>query len=132
LRLTVTFARTRTANGNLYNEPRAAIEITVSIARIDPQRATLVTSGPAASVTAGQAGKRLSLGETLPRAYSAAMKRSEGSSLQRIPAIGKRKDEKGATRFESRRHRPELAGRTGALVARQTNHRHNHTGHSRL
>src|SRR5204862_7841310 len=45
-------------NGNLYNEPRAAIEINcIDCHGTSRQRATLMTSGPAAPIAAGQAGK---------------------------------------------------------------------------
>src|SRR3989440_985307 len=55
-------------NGNLYNEPRAAVEITcVDCHGSIRQKATLLTSGPAAPVAPGQAGKPPVTGRNLTR-----------------------------------------------------------------
>ena len=55
-------------NGNLYNEPRAAVEIScVDCHGSIRQKATLLTSGPAAPVAPGQAGKPPVTGRNLTR-----------------------------------------------------------------
>lgn len=58
-------------DGNLYNEPRAAIEIACEDCHGSIRaRATLLTSGPAAPVTAAQAGKPQAVGRNLTRGLS--------------------------------------------------------------
>ena len=58
-------------DGNLYNEPRAAIEIACEDCHGSIRaRATLFTSGPAALVTAAQAGKPQTVGRNLTRGLS--------------------------------------------------------------
>jgi hypothetical protein len=55
-------------DGNLYNEPRAAVEITcIDCHGSIRQKATLMTSGPAAPVAAAQAGKPAVTGRNLTR-----------------------------------------------------------------
>lgn len=83
-------------NGNLYNEPRAAIEITcVDCHGSIRQRATLITSGPAAPVAVGQAGKAPVVGRNLARI---SVRDETGAKLplfQRVARDRKRKDEAG-------------------------------------
>lgn len=58
-------------DGNLYNEPRAAIEINcIDCHGSIRQRATLLTSGPAAPVAAAQAGKPPVVGRNLRRGFT--------------------------------------------------------------
>jgi hypothetical protein len=58
-------------NGNLYNEPRAAIEVScIDCHGTIRQRATLLTSGPAAPATAAQAGKPPVVGRNLTRGFT--------------------------------------------------------------
>ena len=84
-------------NGNLYNEPRAAIEIACedchgSISR----KATLLTSGPAAPVSAAAPDKPAVIGRNLTRGLTT---RDESGSkvpvFRRITRDSKRKDEAG-------------------------------------
>ena len=83
-------------DGNLYNEPRAAIEIgCVDCHGSIRQRATLVTSGPAAPVGGGQGG-RATAGRNLTRGFTT---RDESGAkvpvFQRITRDRKKKDETG-------------------------------------
>lgn len=84
-------------NGNLYNEPRAAIEIACEDCHGSiRQRATLFTSGPAAPVTAAQEGKPAVVGRNLLRGFTT--RDAEGSKVpvfRRNPRDSKRKDESG-------------------------------------
>ena len=84
-------------NGNLYNEPRAAIEIScVDCHGTIRGRATLVTSGPAAPVAAGQAGKPPVIGRNLTRGLT--VRDETGAKIpvfQRITRDRKKKDETG-------------------------------------
>src|SRR5712664_2287031 len=84
-------------NGNLYNEPRAAIEIScVDCHGTIRGRATLVTSGPAAPVAAGQAGKPPVVGRNLTRGLT--VRDETGAKIpvfQRITRDRKKKDENG-------------------------------------
>ena len=84
-------------NGNLYNEPRAAIEITcVDCHGSIRQRSTLLTSGPAAPVAAGQAGKPPVVGRNLTRGIS--VRDETGAKIpmfQRQTRDRKKKDENG-------------------------------------
>jgi hypothetical protein len=85
-------------DGNLYNEPRAAIEIACEDCHGSiRQRATLVTSGPAARlVAATEAGKPPAVGRNLFRGFQT--RDAEGAKVpvfRRQPRDGKRKDESG-------------------------------------
>jgi hypothetical protein len=84
-------------DGNLYNEPRAAIEIACEDCHGSIRaRSTLFTSGPAAPVTAAQAGKPPVIGRNLTRGLST---RDESGSkvpvFQRITRDRTRKRENG-------------------------------------
>ena len=89
-------------DGNLYNEPRAAIEIACEDCHgTIKQKATLFTSGPAAAVTTGTAAERRKTqnqplaGQDLTRIR---VRDAEGARIplfQRVTRDRKRKDEKG-------------------------------------
>src|ERR1043165_1167634 len=89
-------------DGNLYNEPRAAIEITCEDCHGSiKQKATLFTSGPAAAVVTGTAAERRKsqnqplAGQDLTRIR---VRDAEGTRIplfQRVTRDRKRKDEKG-------------------------------------
>ncbi|HET6669520.1 MAG TPA: hypothetical protein VFH15_04735 [Pyrinomonadaceae bacterium] len=84
-------------DGNLYNEPRAAIEIgCVDCHGSIRQRATLLTSGPAAPVPAAQAGRTPTAGRNLTRGFT--VRDETGAKIpvfQRITRDRKKKDESG-------------------------------------
>lgn len=84
-------------DGNLYNEPRAAIEINcVDCHGSIRQRATLVTSGPAAPLSGGQAGRPAVAGRNLTRGFT--VRDESGAKVpvfQRITRDRKKKDETG-------------------------------------
>ncbi len=84
-------------DGNLYNEPRAAIEIACEDCHGSiRQRATLLTSGPAAPVAAAQSGRPAVVGRNLLRGFTT--RDAEGSKVpvfRRNPRDSKRKDESG-------------------------------------
>ncbi|MGI8733122.1 MAG: hypothetical protein ACR2LM_07460 [Pyrinomonadaceae bacterium] len=84
-------------DGNLYNEPRAAIEIScVDCHGSIRQRATLLTSGPAAPVTPSQAGRPAGAGRNLTRGFT--VRDESGAKIpvfQRITRDRKKKDETG-------------------------------------
>ena len=90
-------------DGNLYNEPRAAIEITCEDCHgTIKQKATLFTSGPAAAVVTGTAAERRKSqnqplgGQDLTRIR---VRDAEGTRIplfQRVTRDRKRKNEKGA------------------------------------
>ena len=84
-------------DGNLYNEPRAAIEIACEDCHGSiRQRATLFTSGPAAPVAAAQAGKPPVVGRNLSRGFT--VRDADGGKIpvfQRMPRDRKKKDESG-------------------------------------
>ncbi len=89
-------------DGNLYNEPRAAIEIACEDCHgTIKQKATLFTSGPAAALATGTAAERRKsqnqplAGQDLTRIR---VRDAEGSRIplfQRVTRDRKRKDEKG-------------------------------------
>ena len=89
-------------DGNLYNEPRAAIEITCEDCHGSiKQKATLFTSGPAAAVLSGAAAERRKsqnqplTGQDLMRIR---VRDAEGTRIplfQRVTRDRKRKDENG-------------------------------------
>src|SRR6185436_13686313 len=90
-------------DGNLYNEPRAAIEITCEDCHGSIRaRATLFTSGPAASAVTGSAAERRKsqnqplVGQDLAR--SIRVRDESGAKVplfQRITRDRKKKDESG-------------------------------------
>ncbi len=84
-------------DGNLYNEPRAAIEIScVDCHGSIRQRATLITSGPAAPIPAAQAGRTPVTGRNLTRGFT--VRDETGTKIpvfQRITRDRKKKDESG-------------------------------------
>ena len=84
-------------DGNLYNEPRAAIEIScVDCHGSIRQRATLITSGPAAPLPAAQAGRTPVTGRNLTRGFT--VRDETGTKIpvfQRITRDRKKKDESG-------------------------------------
>jgi len=84
-------------DGNLYNEPRAAIEIScVDCHGSIRQRATLLTSGPAAPLPAAQAGRTPVVGRNLTRGFT--VRDETGGKIpvfQRITRDRKKKDESG-------------------------------------
>jgi hypothetical protein len=89
-------------DGNLYNEPRAAIEIgCVDCHGSIRQRATLFTSGPAAALATGDAAKsRAEKGQPLAGLDLTRIRTrdKDGAKIplfQRLNADRKRKDEKG-------------------------------------
>jgi hypothetical protein len=84
-------------DGNLYNEPRAAIEINcVDCHGSIRQRATLLTSGPAAPAAAAQSGRPSTVGRNLARGFT--VRDESGTKIpvfQRITRDRKKKDEAG-------------------------------------
>jgi hypothetical protein len=84
-------------DGNLYNEPRAAIEIACEDCHGSiRQRATLFTSGPAARVVAAEAGKPAVEGRNLTRGFTT--RDADGGKVQVFQvqrSDRKKKDEKG-------------------------------------
>jgi hypothetical protein len=84
-------------DGNLYNEPRAAIEINcVDCHGSIRQRATLLTSGPAAPTAAAQSGRPSTVGRNLVRGFT--VRDETGTKIpvfQRITRDRKKKDEAG-------------------------------------
>jgi hypothetical protein len=83
-------------DGNLYNEPRAAIEIACEDCHGSiRQRATLLTSGPAAPVAAAQAGKSPVIGRNLTRISTRDADGAKLPAFQRNPRDRKKKDENG-------------------------------------
>ena len=81
-------------NGNLYNEPRAAIEINcVDCHGSIRRRATLLTSGPAAPVTTTQG--KTTVGRNLIRIRVRAETGERTSMFQRITRDRTEKDENG-------------------------------------
>ena len=83
-------------DGNLYNEPRAAIEIACEDCHGSiRQRATLFTSGPAAQVPAAQAGKPPVIGRNLTRISTRDADGAKLPLFQRNPRDRKKKDESG-------------------------------------
>ena len=84
-------------NGNLYNEPRASIEINcIDCHGSIRQRANLVTSGPAAPVAAAVAGKPAVVGRNLIRGFT--VRDDTGAKVpvfQRITRDRAKKDENG-------------------------------------
>lgn len=96
------FAQDSHGDGNLYNEPRAAIEINcVDCHGSLRQRATLFTSGPAAAPASAAAAKRREERKEPPLGQDLRRLRTRDADGQRIPLfqiIGlarTRKDEKG-------------------------------------
>jgi hypothetical protein len=84
-------------NGNLYNEPRAAIEISCTDCHGSiRQRAALTTSGPAAPVSAAQANRPATTGRNLTRGFTT--RDDTGAKVpvfQRITRDRTKKDEAG-------------------------------------
>lgn len=84
-------------DGNLYNEPRAAIEIACEDCHGSVrQRATLFTSGPAARIVVAQGGKPPVVGRNLTRGFTT--RDAEGGKVpvfQRNLRDRKKKDESG-------------------------------------
>ena len=81
-------------NGNLYNEPRAAIEITcVDCHGSIRQRATLLSSGPAAPVSTAQG--KTTVGRNLTRISVRDESGAKVPLFQRITRDRKKKDETG-------------------------------------
>ncbi|MDQ3474636.1 MAG: hypothetical protein M3447_12965 [Acidobacteriota bacterium] len=84
-------------NGNLYNEPRAAIEIScVDCHGSIRQKATLLTSGPAAPLPPAQAERAPVVGRNLTRGFT--VRDETGAKIpvfQRITRDRKKKDESG-------------------------------------
>jgi hypothetical protein len=84
-------------NGNLYNEPRAAIEINcIDCHGSIRQKATLITSGPAAPIGASQGGRSPVTGRNLTRGLT--VRDDTGAKVpvfQRIPRDRTKKDEQG-------------------------------------
>jgi hypothetical protein len=90
-------------DGNLYNEPRAAIEITCEDCHgTIKQKALLFTSGPAAAVVTGTAAERRKsqnqplAGQDLTRIRVRDAEGTRVPLFQRVTRDRKRKDEKGA------------------------------------
>ena len=83
-------------DGNLYNEPRAAIEIACEDCHGSIRaKATLVTSGPAARVAVAEAGKPPVVGRNLLRGFNT--RDADGGKIpvfRRQPRDGKRKGRK--------------------------------------
>jgi hypothetical protein len=89
-------------DGNLYNEPRAAIEVTcVDCHGSIRQRANMFTSGPAAALAAGQAAARRKerseplLGQDLTRIRVRDESGAKVPLFQKITRDRKKKDENG-------------------------------------
>lgn len=89
-------------DGNLYNEPRAAIEIACEDCHgTIKQKATLFTSGPAAAAVTGAAAERRKsqnqplIGQDLTRIRTRDAEGTRIPLFQRVPRDRKRKDEKG-------------------------------------
>ena len=89
-------------DGNLYNEPRASIEITCEDCHGTIQRkATLFTSGPAAAAVTGTAAERRKsqnqplMGQDLTRIRVRDQEGTRIPLFQRVTRDRKRKDEKG-------------------------------------
>src|SRR5258705_1017724 len=89
-------------DGNLYNEPRAAIEISCEDCHGSiSQKATLFTSGPAAATVTGTTAERRKaqnqplVGQDLTRIRVRDETGSRLPLFQKIPRDRKRKDEKG-------------------------------------
>lgn len=89
-------------DGNLYNEPRAAIEIACEDCHgTIKQKATLFTSGPAAAPLTGTAAERRKsqnqplIGQDLTRIRTRDAEGTRIPLFQRVPRDRKRKDEKG-------------------------------------
>ncbi|MGH9956686.1 MAG: hypothetical protein ACREBC_06100, partial [Pyrinomonadaceae bacterium] len=89
-------------DGNLYNEPRAAIEITCEDCHgTIQQKATLFTSGPAAASVTGQAAERRKsqnqplVGQDLRRIQFRSPDGERVSAFQVLRRDQKKKDEKG-------------------------------------
>lgn len=89
-------------DGNLYNEPRAAIEITCEDCHGSiRQKATLFTSGPAAAAVSGAAAERRKsqkqplVGQDLTRIRVRDETGARVPLFQRVTRDRKRKDEKG-------------------------------------
>jgi hypothetical protein len=83
-------------DGNLYNEPRAAIEIACEDCHGSiRQRATLLTSGPAAAVAGAQAGKPPVVGRNLTRISTRDVDGGKIPVFRRTPRDSKKKDESG-------------------------------------
>lgn len=84
-------------NGNLYNEPRAAIEIScIDCHGSIRQKATLLTSGPAAPVGPAQAGRPPAVGRNLTRGFTT--RDETGAKIpvfQRITRDRTKKDDTG-------------------------------------
>ena len=127
-------------DGNLYNEPRAAIEIACEDCHGTIQKkASLFTSGPAAAVATGTAAERRKTqnqplaGQDLTRIR---VRDAEGTRIplfQRVTRDRKRKDEKGVdVDLKTRRHHAELDGCARTLVACAADSRYRHGRQSRL
>ena len=89
-------------DGNLYNEPRAAIEIACEDCHgTIKQKATLFTSGPAAALATGSALERRKsqnqplIGQDLMRIRTRDAEGTRIPLFQRVPRDRKRKDEHG-------------------------------------
>jgi hypothetical protein len=89
-------------DGNLYNEPRAAVEVScVDCHGTIRERATLFTSGPAAAPASGAAAERRKtqkqplIGQDLTRIRVRDESGSRIPLFQRVTRDRKRKDEKG-------------------------------------
>ena len=89
-------------DGNLYNEPRAAIEVScVDCHGTIREKASLFTSGPAAAAVTGAAAERRKtqkqpvIGQDLTRIRVRDESGSRIPLFQRIPRDRKKKDEKG-------------------------------------
>ena len=105
-------------DGNLYNEPRAAIEIACEDCHgTIQQKATLFTSGPAAAVATGTGGgasqvAKSTVNRTGSDAHSCA--RCGRRAYSTLPARHSRSKTKGRKRrrhrFEGRRHHAKLDG----------------------
>ncbi len=91
------FGQDSHGNGSLYNEPRAAIEIACEDCHGSiSKRAALMTSGPAAPVSAAQPGRAATVGRNLTRGLTT--RDESGSKLpvfQRTTRDRKKKDETG-------------------------------------
>ncbi len=91
------FSQDAHGDGNLYNEPRAAIEIACEDCHGSiSKKATLATSGPAAPTSAAQPGKPAVVGRNLTRGLTT---RDESGTrvpvFRRTPRDSKKKDEFG-------------------------------------
>ena len=122
-------------DGNLYNEPRASIEIACEDCHGTIQkRATLFTSGPAAAVVTGAAAERRKnqnqplLGQDLTRIRVRDQEGTRIPLFQRVTRDRKRKDAEGRdVDLKNGDIMQNSDGRAGPLVACAANARHGHS-----